>query len=127
MTGPSGSATMTSKHARKTIDNRRNSAISPKNQESSKVLASVALAHKSALDPKNNMNAGQVKTSRADRDRMIKQTPQRDDKMLKKKSTVAGKTGSSNNNPLANSRCRSKLSIGSSQTQNTHTQPITQK
>ena len=73
---------------------------------------------------------GQVKTSRGDKDKGIKQTPLRDDKIKMKKPTAVGKTGATtnNHNALANSRCRSKLSIGSSQhTQNTIAQPITQK
>ena len=49
MIGPSGSVTLTTKHARKVVDNRRGSAISPKNQES-KVLASVALVHKAGYE-----------------------------------------------------------------------------
>ena len=109
------SGTNTSKHARKMVENRRNSAISPKHGgDSSKATQSVTLAKQQALDLKNSTSHHLVKTSRGDRDK-IKQTPQRDDKAsVKKKATVTGKTG---HNALANSRCRSKLSIGSSQTQ----------
>ena len=61
-----------------------------------------------------------MKTSRHEREKQ-KHTPQKEDKLgVKKKSTVGAKTGPKN---LANSRCRSKLSIGSSnaQTQQTMT------
>ena len=73
-----------------------------------------------------------MKTGRGEREKTIKQTPLRDDKnSVKKKATVVGKTGQSGttNNNLANSRCRSKLSIGSAhqtQTQQTMTKKAVQ-
>ena len=116
---------VTSKHAQKAIQNRRDSAISPnQDNNNSKGLQSVALVQKAQLE-KSQMNAPQqlVKTSRGEREK-IRNTPQRDEKNAqKKKPTVGSKTNAATNannnnqNNLANSRCRSKLSIGSSQTQ----------
>ena len=92
---PPGVATTTAKRPRQVVDNRRNSAISPK--------------HTSEVGQQN------FKTLRSEREK-IKNTPQREGK---KKVVAVPKNVAANHNNLANSRCRSKLSIGSSQTHGT--------